>query len=210
MRVTGQGEDNSGAGRWVWQDLLGTKGSKIRIVTAYCPVKNESSLGSTWNQQTTLGPLFVNPIDKFVTDLTTELELCLDLGLHLLLMIDANQDVRSSILAKKLGQLGLQEVVSKCAGARGTQMRGSIPIDGIFGSALFLNGNLSCGYTICFSDHLCLWLDLPKSILLDTKDPPSKGRPRRLQNTDPRTVRRYLEAYTKQLRSAHMFEKVHT
>jgi hypothetical protein len=96
-RVSTHGEDKAGAGRWVWQDILGTKGSKTRILTAYCPVKNESSLGSTWNQQTTLGELFTNPIERFINDLTTEIEHGLEQGFHILLMIDANQDVRSGL-----------------------------------------------------------------------------------------------------------------
>jgi hypothetical protein len=207
-RVTGQGEDQSGAGRWVWQDISGSKGVRTRIYSAYCPVKNESSLGSTWNQQTTLGETFSNPIDKFIADLITEIEQCLELGLHILLMIDANDDVRTGTLARKAGKLGLKELISAQESPRGTQMRGSVPIDGIFGSQHFYNKDIHGGYSLGFSDHLCLWIDIPKAIFLGNIDTPNIFRCRRLQKSDPRTVKRYINAYKKKLRESHIFQTV--
>jgi hypothetical protein len=208
-RVTRQGEDQSGAGRWAWQEIAGAKGVTTRIYSAYCPVKNESNLGSTWNQQSTLGEEFINPIDKFIADFITEIQQSLERGLHILLMIDANDDVRSGVLACKARSLGLKELISEQKPSRGTQMRGSVPIDGIFGSQNFWNENMRCGYLLGFSDHLCLWIDIPKNILLGNENTPNTLRSRRLQNSDHRTVKRYINAYKKYIRENHILHNIH-
>jgi hypothetical protein len=88
-------------------------------------------------------------------------------------------------------------------------MRGSVPIDGIFGSQIFWNENMLCGYSLGFSDHLCLWIDIPKQVLLGSESTPTTFRSRRLQNSDPRTVKRYINIYKKHIRYNHMLQKVH-
>jgi hypothetical protein len=135
-RIQMFGNNKSGLGRWTWQMLRGKQGRQVRVVTAYCPVKNETGIGSTWNQHqyyANCNNIQGNPHERWIKDLTSKILSWREAGDSIILMVDLNDDVNTSKTAKTLNKLGLFEVITKTQKQHmPTYQRGSTTIDGIF------------------------------------------------------------------------------
>ena len=203
-RICGSGKDPSGLGRWVWVQLRGHHGSRLRIVSAYRPVHNPRDPGSVWSQQRAWfesqdPPRLVDPRDAFLEDLQIMLASAHTDGDQVLLALDANESslwLPDNVVERACGSYHLANVhLSRHdrSTAPPTHNRGSRPIDGMFASATVAGG--SCGYLpfgIAPGDHRALWFDIPLVAVFGVTSRPLSPRvARRLQCHDPRVVRRY-------------------
>jgi hypothetical protein len=192
-RVFAKGGDD--IGRWTWQSLRGKNNKVVRFISAYRPVKNEGNAGSTWNQQQYYADIKnskLNPHEQWIFDLRILIEQWLMEGDSIVLMVDLNDDVRTSQVATSMVRMGLKEIVTSKHQAPNTHQRGSRPIDGIFVSEEICP--MACGYVESPSDHLCVWMDLDFESIFGDLHKTGKLQIRRLQCADPRTVQAYNNA----------------
>ena len=117
---------------------------------------------------------------------------------RIVLMLDANEDVRDGLLSKKLVSMGLDSVLQSRFGRSmmpPTYQRGSVPIDDIFVSKSITSiraGMLEFGNGP--GDHRALFFD---------------GQPaRRLISTNPIVVDRFNRDYESQLLRNHVHEQM--
>ena len=98
-RVISQGSDPSGLGRWVWMRLEGKSHHHLRIVSAYRPV-DSTGPGTVYEQHLRFfATKFrrINPRTAFYEDLFEEITKWKEAGDHLIIGIDANEDVRTGL-----------------------------------------------------------------------------------------------------------------
>jgi hypothetical protein len=161
-------------GRWSSTKLQGCQSSSVRLISAYRCVRNLTGPLSVWNQQRYLLDLERNPtdpIEQFDTDLVTFITQCIQNGEHVILGIDANEDVRTGVFGKKMNDLGMKDVCVHRHGfeAPPTYARGTTPIDALFVSPALLGSR--CGYLSVYCDHRVLWMDIPVQETLGRKFP---------------------------------------
>ena len=212
-RVTEQGQDTRGLGRWAWTRYKGRNGVAIRYVAAYRPVLNKNGLLSVWSQQRSY---FDDndedrcPREMFTIDLCAEIVKWQVSGDQVIIGLDANEDVRNGDFSRKLARLGLTETITAQHGncTPATYKRGSIPIDGLYVSST-LRG-LQCGY-LAFEeqfDHRCLWMDIPLTIAFGHSIPAIvTAKARRLKCEDPRIVRKYQDTLRDYLAQHNLLEE---
>jgi hypothetical protein len=210
-RITSQGRDESGLGRWAWTRYKGKSEIHIRVIMGYRPVLNKTGPLSTWNQQK---GFFLNqdedrcPRDMFTSDIGREIELWLAMGDQLVLGLDTNEDIYSGVFSRAMAQLGLTEAITNAHGdgAPATYKRGSKPIDGIYVTPGLLG--YKCGYDKFVWDHRLLWIDIPWAAAFGSTRPVNnKRKERRLVMEDPRIVARYLDAYAKYIEENGLLER---
>ena len=111
------GADSTGLGRWVWQLFKGRNGVATRIYSCYLPIRtSQASLQSTYRQQQrffskaneTTPP---DPCAIFLRDLKQELEGRKMAGERLVVMLDANMDVRSGKIWELMNKLNLRDAI---------------------------------------------------------------------------------------------------
>lgn len=137
-----------------------------------------------------------------------------DQGDHIVLLIDANSNMKLSDISSKFQELSLQEAILTKHGMSdpSTFRRNTSdsPIDGIW-----LSPGLqvqACGYTgydtiFPNMDHRCLWVDLLCKQAFGHKMPAIVRPPaRRLQTKDPRSVKNFIFHY-KNLMQAKIFRR---
>ncbi len=203
-RTIESGKDTSGLGRWTWTRYRGRNQVSLRVISAYRPVPNKKGPTSVYNQQRRA--LYNKDDDRcprmaFTEDLVEELiSWMTNTNDQIVLLLDMNDDIRSSSVTTALQSAGLEELILHSHGPNPppTYNRGSHPIDAIFVSPTLLAaraGYLAFGDGIP-ADHRCLWLDIPFSVAFGHNLPPIVTAPaRRLQCRDPRIVQAYLDRY---------------
>jgi hypothetical protein len=198
-------------GRWASTRYTGRQQKGLRVNTAYRPVRNNWESGSTYNQQAVM--LLAcgdtrDPLDAFDADLRSELHTWHSSGDHLVLMMDANDDIR---MAESCQFPQLTEIFLHWFGNEPPPTAwGQRPIDGIWVSHGLLNSG--CGHLdfheALYSDHCALCLDIPLRTALGGTDLnhqcPSA---RRLKLQDPRLTERYLSAYYKAVTAANLLQR---
>jgi len=96
-RAQRPGDDPLGLGRWSWMRLRGPNGFFLRVVTMYRPCFSNGPL-TTYQQQvqylTKIGR-FLNPQEAILIDIAQELQTWQELGDHILLLTDYNDDIES-------------------------------------------------------------------------------------------------------------------
>jgi hypothetical protein len=210
-RANERGEDPTGLGRWTWQRLQGKQGRALRVATAYRPVLNKDGLKSVWSQQRSFWLAKGEdccPRQRFVEDLATEVKEWVDAGDQVILIIDANEDVREGSLTLKLAEAGLSELITGNHGKEGppTFQLGKQPIDGIFGTE-GLQG-CRCGYLLSMSNHVGLWVDIPYEVVFGPGSKPSVlAGGKRLHCRDPRIVDRYHKILMPMLENQNIFNR---
>ena len=143
------------------------------------------------------------PREEILLDLTKEIKTWIQAGEHVILMMDCNQDVRSSRIQQFLHDSDLQDVIHERHGtdAPPSYKGGKVPIDGIFASQL-VNCTLG-GYTSFDegvqgkrADHQCLWIDVKLESVFGHKMPPLiRYAQRRVSMNDPRITSRFNQLY---------------
>ena len=191
------GADRSELGRWSWLRLRGRNEVFVRIVSAYRPnppIAN-SPMSVYAQQKCTLNLRNDRrcPREAFWDDILKEIATWQEEGDQVVLMLDANQDVRDQVIKNKLATVQMREILLERHGqdAPNTYNRGRLPIDGIFATPaidIIKGGYHGFGDTIP-SDHRCLWFDVSYTTAFGHDLPKTvHAKARRLKMEDPRTV----------------------
>lgn len=218
-RKSGSGVDPTGLGRWAWSRVAGKGGFITIMVAAYRPTNNRRDTGSVWNQHRRY---FLSkgedrePIAAFEHDLTAALGTWIQEGSSIIIGMDANEDVRNGVIARRLQEMGFRETVTdhnnhRSPPATQNRNRSRTPIDGIWAT---LNVEVrKAGYTAfgggCPSDHRALWIDITTASTLGHR-PPRLLQPvvNRLNSMDPRCWRKYCDLVTRQYKDHNIPRKV--
>ena len=189
-RVTSTGRDPSGLGRWSWMKLKGPE-FNVRIISAYRPVLNTgpetvySQHERYFHQKQNEDPRedILQSLHSTISDWTQQ-------GDHIILCMDANEDVQSTRLKSFINNLGLHNtILSQHPNPPATCDKNSQrqSIDAIWttpGLCPLQSGYLPFGEG-CPSDHGVLWIDLPKDYFLGDSPKLALPRPRHLKASDP-------------------------
>jgi hypothetical protein len=105
-KIIDQGEDPSGMGRWVWMQMEGEEGHHVRFVAACRPCQSDGS-GSAF-QQRARAMAKNKDCRNPRTAIMQEWKLQCD---HVILGMDANEDVRHGEVHDLLEEAGLREVI---------------------------------------------------------------------------------------------------
>lgn len=217
-RLTSQGQDTTNLGRWAWLRFEGKQGHFLRVVSAYRPVTNNSPGPGTVQAQ---HERFFGkegrdegPREAFYTDLMADVIAWKALGDHIVIGLDANEDVRRGDTATIFASLGMREVIldahaNKSPPATCDKNMNREPIDGIFATPGL--GILAGGYSPfnsgCPSDHRYLWIDITYQDAYGYPAPPLVSpEVRRLKTTDLKMVKKYNARVHLTLQCAGLFD----
>jgi hypothetical protein len=210
-RITARGKDPSGLGRWVWMRMTGKEGHNTRFVTVYRPCVGGGA--STVFQQHARAMAakddFRNPRTAILQDVLSAIAEWKELGDHVILGMDANEDVRRGEVDDLFTAAGLREIILDLhsdASPPATHNRNNerVPIDGIWatsGIIISKAGYLAFGDG-CPSDHRVLWFEATYSVAFGQRPtamaPPQ---PKRLKAKDPRLTTKYIKKVKKLMKS---------
>ena len=169
-KIIGADKDPEGLGRWVSILLKGKKDYTLRAAAGYVPCKNKTGLSTVYSQQQKhfrVQKTDQEPIQAMMEDFEQAVSSWVDAGEKIVIMMDANSDVRDGELATMLKPLGFKEQITfrhgpnePPPGTHETNESGR-PIDGIWTN--FAHGELRCGYEAYEDDddHRHAWIDIP-------------------------------------------------
>ena len=111
-RVTKLGTDSTGLGRWSWLQFSGRGAHRTRVISAYrpCQRSSNSKLTTVWYQQHRYFKKegqHRDPREMFLIDLEALIIQWLQDGIHIVLCIDANDDLQSGQFFDVTRRLGL-------------------------------------------------------------------------------------------------------
>ena len=216
-RITDKGEDATKTGRWAWTDYRGQKGMKLRIVCAYRLVHTSNKGGPETMHAQHLRALYKldrheEPLQAFDNDFFMFLKSSKEDGYQLIVMMDANENLRNSNFAQRMKREGLRDHLSHQTYHKNVNSfhRGSTIIDGIFcssnivvTSSSYQSFDQSPGYHRGIEMELCL-----KSIF-GTKNPHIKPRPpRRLHCKIRQSVKTYNSNLHKHIRLHNLDSRI--
>ena len=139
-RKSSHGADPTKLGCWTWIRIYGRNGEATVFVSAYRPCKNITGISTVLSQQERYfqGEGSDPDIHKqFIEDLTTAIGRMRDNGDHVVLGMDANEDIRTGSVTLALEDVGMLEgMISKHRGASVPATcatnQSRTPIDGIW------------------------------------------------------------------------------
>ena len=161
-RIIERGKDTSGTGRWAWMRMEGKEGHHVRFISAYRPCTSGGA--STVFQQLARAMAdhtdYRNPRTAMLDDLVLAMTEWKALGDHLILSMDANEDVRHGPVDTLLATVGLREVIldlhhDQSPPETHNRNQQREPIDGLWatsGITISKGGYLAFGEG-CPSDH---------------------------------------------------------
>lgn len=219
-RVSSSGSDPSGLGRWAWQ-CIKCKTRNVRIVSAYQPniTVGEEKQTVYAQHQRYLKYIIKSPLcprEAFRLDLATELRQWMEKGDQIILLMDANDDLRDGVTHNWLtGTVGLRNCLHEKhahLSPPSTYFRNfrHKPIDGCYISPNMIiekGGFLPFGEGI--GDHRILYIDIDINSWLEgdlQKIVPSQIR--RLKCEDVRIVRKFLQELRKRLDDRGLRDRV--
>ena len=215
-RVISQGSDPTGLGRWAWMRLEGKSNHHLRVISAYRPV-DSTGPGTVYEQHLryfTTKFRKTDPRTAFYEDLYEEIIKWKEMGDHLIIGIDANEDVRTGLTSETFRAADMKEIIlnthtAKSPPATCDKNTNREPIDGIFTTAniRLQAGGYSAFSSGCPSDHRYLWIDVSFQDVFGHKSPPLVSPPiRRLNNRNPKLVERYNTQLKKAYQTHHLPE----
>ena len=216
-RVISQGKDPTGLGRWSWIRMEGKQKHFLRIVSAYRPVDSLGT-GAVHSQHERY---FAKndrgddePRQAFYDDLLLEVNRWKAAGDHIIIGLDANEDVRTGATLDAFVAMGMRELILDAHGrnsppATCDKNNKREPIDGIFATPGI--GLVAGGYSSfnsgCPSDHRYLWIDISYNDAFGYASPPLVSpSARRLKTRDPKMVQRYNAKLALSLRTEGLDE----
>ena len=205
--ITEVGHDSTGLGRWSWITLHGGN-TTTRIISAYLPRKpNRHSKGRTvWEQHSRYfeakGDMRY-PSSIFISDLLCVILKWKSRGDHIILSIDANQDVYSGILAQKLKcePLNMTCLLQQAMGepVPNSHFTGKGKISTIFGTPGVLTGNGMCyPHWYGIGDHRVMVLEIAAHNAFEGAYPTIATPTARILSC---RTKRHKDKYCKRLRS---------
>jgi len=212
-KIQTRGYDASGLGRWCWFRVQGKNNVYTRIVSAYCPCQppaNHHGLKTVYAQH--LRVLSKDPIQAFWDDLKQEIKQWTNIGDNLIISGDWNRSIVNTEITNYMSEFDLKEAITHVHGQNppATYQRGTVSIDGIFVSPVFLGvrgGYLEYGATP--GDHRGIWIDVPQETVLGYKMPqiPPK-KIRLLQCSDAAGKKRYKDALHNKYLQNNVYGKI--
>lgn len=208
--------DPKGLGRWASTLYRGKQNIKTRIVTAYRPVKSGQVGSSTTYRQQQRAYNKHNkeddPRDAFLQDLGNQIQRWKNAGEQVILLMDANDDVRGNKIRTWAQANGLIERLNQEGDPTvATHNRGSKPIDGIFtteGIDIVKRGYLAHGDMP--SDHRLGFIDIRYITAFGHKmEPINIPGARRLKTDDPRILNRWIKCYEKLIKKSKLHQRVY-
>ena len=211
-RLCGRGEDSTGLGRWTWMRYQGRGDCHLRgLIGAYRPNPKGAGDQTVHAQHQKYLLQQKDPRDPLVAfdqDLDKAIKQWSDLGDHIVVALDANDDLRNGTVKRGMARRGLREVLlskhrDKPTVATFHRNTDGKPIDGIFATRGI---KIQAGGYYAFdaevkSPHRALWVDIDFESAFGTKlSPSNKAEARRLQTKDPRVVKRYTKKLEQELR----------
>ena len=201
------GADETNLGRWTWVRIQRKEDRWLRIVSAYRPVKS-TDLGSSYRQQERYFRsihTFTCPRKQFLEDLAAIMKIWLAMEDHIIVGIDANEDVRHGSVQHTMNELGLRDIILELHPGKDPpetcyKNRSRVPIDGLFATHGIVPS--AGGYTrydqFCVSDHRGLWVDIPFQSALGYNPPHlNKMEPKKFQAGKPEQRDRYTKQVIK-------------
>jgi hypothetical protein len=141
-RVSKSGLDPTGLGRWTWTSYQGRSFVSLKVVAAYRPCLSDGP-SSTYSQQ--VNYLYDQNGDRcprlaFLEDLSKEIGQWIQAGEQVIVMLDANSDVRDGDVNQMFFEAGMREVLLEINAdlpvtSTFSRNLNNIPIDGIFATS---------------------------------------------------------------------------
>ena len=137
----GAGSDKSKLGRWTWSRYRGKGGAIFRVVSMYRPCESHGALTVFSQHETYFRSVNDdrNPRDAFLQDLDEELQEWIDLGDHIVICGDLNQNIFSIDIQDLLDKYAFSNLifqrhaVADCPASFNRNGNGDI-IDGMWGT----------------------------------------------------------------------------
>jgi hypothetical protein len=204
------GEDKTGLGRWVWMRYKGKGGMHLRVVGAYRPNSKGEGENTVYMQHQRYLLVQKDPRDSqmaFHQDLEQAIKTWSAVGDHIVIALDANDDLQNGPVKRLMARQGLQEAIltkhrDKPTVATYNGNHDRKPIDGIFATR---DIKITAGGYYAFNEaiqspHRALWVDIDLDSIFGTKlAPTEKAAARRLKTKDPRVVKKYNKILEKEL-----------
>ena len=172
-RITSRGRDDSKLGRWSWICLEGKQHHRTRVLTGYRPCEGGTGVGSAYIQHERYlqsKKRDISPREAFYEDLAPLLNEWKAQGDHIIITLDANEDVRTGATASFFNKFDMKECIlhrhrrmSPPATNNKNQQRQ--PIDGIWTTAgiqVKKCGYLPFGKGCPKTDQPALWADFTR------------------------------------------------
>jgi hypothetical protein len=225
-RISAQGIDSHGLGRWSYALIHGKNGREVLIATAYQACKasigtsgSKTAYSQQWHLIRQSGDLKPDPHKRFITDLDAFLLTHHTKGVEILLMGDFNETLGDSLqgLDAILNKYSLLDLLPYHHGMEGeveTHSRGSKRLDYVFGTQELAESIVRIGVTpynfVIASDHRGLFIDFNIDAFLGGESshlmsPALRG----INSNSPKQCRKYVEAVTTYLTKHSVFERAH-
>jgi hypothetical protein len=211
-RKSKHGSDPTKLGRWTFVRVHGRRGEATVFVSAYRPCKNKTGPGLVWSEQDRYyqqeGKRNPDIHEEFITDLCYAIGRWKDEGYHVVLGMNANEDVRNGPVSKRLEEVGMMEGVinhhkTSSVPATCAKNKSRTPIDSIWISPGI--EILQCGflpfhdYKGFDSDHRLIWVEIDIASLFGHYPQHMWKVPStRVRSNDPRCRDRYIEQVLQQ------------
>ena len=213
-RVKDQGQDPSGLGRWAWLLLEGKQNHRLRVISVYRPVDSVGPDTVCSQHQRYLFQTHRDdhPRKALYSDLFEEVTKWKNQGDHIVIGIDANEDVRKGDTSDTFRALGMREMILRAHGHRSppatcNKNKNREPIDGIFATPglRLVAGGYSSFDSGCPSDHRYLWVDISFCDALGYTSPALVPPPiRRLKADNPKSVKKYNDQLIRDLHNTNL------
>ena len=205
--ITDTGSDHTGLGRWSWI-RLGRGNTSTRIISAYLPHKpGRHSRGRTvWEQHSRYfeargDPRYPSTI--FIEHLLNLLSQWIAQGDHILLAIDANQDIYKGRLALRLKEppFNMSCMLEEATGQKvpNSHFSGNRQISTIFGSCGIVTGQGVCfPHWFGIGDHRVMVLEISAKAAFNGTNPTIvTPKARTLNSKIPRLRRQYCNTLSR-------------
>ena len=211
------GVDSRNLGRWSWLKVECKDKTATRIVTAYCPcvVKDPTAVNTVYQQQKNYllkNNISTCPLVLFQNDLIEQLQVWISEGDRIILMMDVNADVGTSMFVRDLADIGIVSALRRAHKGPypATYNRGSSQIDDIFVSASL--PITQCGlfpFGDAPGDHRGVYVDIPiTAVESETRDRIQRVPKRRLVTSKPKVVKKFNELFLQQRNRNHIPQTV--
>jgi hypothetical protein len=219
-RVTTQGQDPTGLGRWSYMRIASKKASMI-IATAYRPCASQGP-NTTWIQQWSIlqesGDKNTDPVKYFYADLEKQIHDWKKEGNEILLMIDANEHIgeKPGGLTTIFGKMEMTDLIRHRhpnTTEPNTHARGSKWIDYIFETARVRDNCQTAGIlpfgTGYQSDHRALFATINIEDILTTKVKAINSiTARNLQQATPKEREKFIQETHFYLNNNNVYQRL--
>jgi len=112
-RAVEKGYDSTNLGRWTWTRYKRKSHQTLRVITAYRPNPPQGPFTVYAQQNAFLHSINreICPCQAFLVDLLHKIKQFMEMGDHIILLIDGNSNMKDSDLSKALTNISLKEAI---------------------------------------------------------------------------------------------------